>query len=304
MAVQQLTLAVVGLLLLGPATVAALAVRAGDAIVGGSNAALLSRLQTIQTELAVSVGRIPGTAMPPEWAASGAKLGFTLQLEFTNEDANYEMTKENLLKGDALMGNQLLSVEPLNDPSFVSVGGKEFIKVEKGAYGCQIQNVASRQYALRFFVDFPEGAKRNDVELPPERIYFLSSCWLTDAYGESTLNRARGRWEKVTKSIQQINQEIEELGSKEGNVFQKALALREQFELVERRGKFNAQLADLEQSYPLDSSKVIEGPKDIIFAKEGVIAVKRLKGVGGTREQYHWVGTFGFKDFFEDEDDG
>lgn len=48
-----------------------------------SNTELLSNLQTIQAELLISIGRVPGTAMPPEWAASGAKLGFTLEVEFT-----------------------------------------------------------------------------------------------------------------------------------------------------------------------------------------------------------------------------
>lgn len=68
---------------------------------------LLSRLQDIQCELLLSIGRIPGTAMPADWAASGAKLGLTLELEFTNEQCDYEMSKERLLKGDALMGTKL-----------------------------------------------------------------------------------------------------------------------------------------------------------------------------------------------------
>mgnify|MGYP000212032390 CR=1 FL=1 len=63
-----------------------------------NNAELLSNLQTIQAELLISIGRVPGTAMPPEWAASGAKLGFTLEVEFTNEQAEYEMSKERLLR--------------------------------------------------------------------------------------------------------------------------------------------------------------------------------------------------------------
>ena len=62
-----------------------------------SNAELLSNLQTIQAELLISIGRVPGTAMPPEWAASGAKLGFTLEVEFTKQ-AEYEMSKERLLR--------------------------------------------------------------------------------------------------------------------------------------------------------------------------------------------------------------
>jgi hypothetical protein len=89
-----------------------------------SNAALMSRLQTIQAELLISIGRIPGTAMPPEWAQSGAKLGFALEVEFTDEPCEYEMTKERLLKSDALMGTKLLSVEPLNVHTFVSTNGK------------------------------------------------------------------------------------------------------------------------------------------------------------------------------------
>jgi len=45
----------------------------------------------------------------------------------------------------------------------------------------------------------------------------------------------------------------------------------------------------------------MRGPNDIMFAKEGVIAVKRLRGAMGTREQYHWIGTFTYNEFFEDE---
>ena len=35
----------------------------------------------------------------------------------------------------------------------------------------------------------------------------------------------------------------------------------------------------------------------------GMVAVKRLRGVGGTKEQYHWVGTFTFNEFFVDDDE-
>jgi hypothetical protein len=103
------------------------------------NAALLNRLQTVQAELLLSVGRIPGTAMPPEWAASGARLGLAVEVEFTNERCPYEMSKETLLRGDALMGTNLMTVEPLNEPSFVSSKGREAVRVLPGAYGCQVQ---------------------------------------------------------------------------------------------------------------------------------------------------------------------
>jgi len=274
-----------------------------------SNDALLSRLQTIQTKLLLSIGRIPGTAMPSEWAASGAKLGLALEVEFTNEKCQYEMSKERLLRGDVMMGNNFMLVEPLNEPSFISSNGVEMVKVLPGAYGCQMQEIESRRYAFRFFLDFPEGAQRNDVILPAERLYFLSSCWLIDDDG-STLDRARRRREGLDNSLQQISRVIDDLerqqqnsSSSMGGFFQKISMFRQSVELIERRDKLRAQLDELDQKYPLDSRRIIRGPNNIMFAKEGYIAVKRLRGAMGTREQYHWVGTFTYDEFFEDEED-
>lgn len=215
------------------------------------------------------------------------------------------MTKERLLKSDALMGSILLSVEPLNTPTFVSANGQESIRVESGAYGVQIQGLDSRQYAFRFFLDFPSGAKRNDVELPAERIYFLSSCWLLseDEDGMKSLERARKRRDGIVLTIQQVNDELEETEQKlaDANIFQKVGLFKDTMILAERLEKLNTQLEKLEQSYPLDSLKIIQGPNDIIFAKEGVVAVKRLRGTMGTKEQYHWIGTFSFNQFFGDD---
>ncbi len=255
------------------------------------------------------------TTKPPEWAASGAKLGLTLELEFTSDTADYEMSKERLL----LQGNdntsrmasssKLYTTIPLNEPSFITTEGTQLVKVLPGAYGCQIQQVQSQQYALRFFVDFPDGAIRNDVELPPERIYFLSSCWNDNNDGEGNdegsllLRRAVERQRKLEEGIEEITRQLDtiEEEQQQQNLFQKAMKFRESIDLVERRGKLKVQLQELEQIYPLDSGKVIKGPNNILFAKEGVIAVKRLRGAMGTREQYHWIGTFTFNEFFEDE---
>jgi hypothetical protein len=154
--------------------------------------------------------------MPPEWAASGAKLGLALEVEFTNEKCQYEMSKERLLRGDVMMGNTLMLVEPLNEPSFISSNGIEIVKVLPGAYGCQMQEIESRRYAFRFFFDFPEGAQRNDVILPAERLYFLSSCWLVED-DETALDRARRRREVIEKSLQEITRDIDDLERQQQN---------------------------------------------------------------------------------------
>ena len=82
--------------------------------------------------------------MPEDWAASGAKLGFNLEVEFCDDPcADYEMTKERLLQGTAVAtknnvlrstSSSLKACEPLNEPTFVSTSGTQTIKVTEGAY--------------------------------------------------------------------------------------------------------------------------------------------------------------------------
>lgn len=256
---------------------------------------LMSRLATSQCELLVSVGRIPGTAMPTEWAASGAKLGFPVEVEFTDELCGaYEMTKERLL-GES---KGIRSMEPLNVPTFISAKGQETIQVQSGAYGCELQSLEAQQYTLRFFLDFPKGAVRNDVELPGERVYFLTSCWIKN---DRVLERAQKRKEEVESLLKEVRAELESLASESSSIFQKAIGFRQSVLLVERKAKLESQLQEMEQTYPLYSDKLVDGPNGISFVKEGIVAVKRYKGAMGTREQYWWIGTFQISGFFDDE---
>jgi len=273
--------------------------------------ALVSRLQTAQCALQVTVGRIPGTAMPEDWAASGAKLGFELEVEFCNEPCNYELTKERLLLGSAAStkqgasrsGKSIKAVELLNEPTFVSSKGQETILVKDGAYGCDLMNFPSQQYGLRFCLDFPEGAKRNDVELPPERIFFMTSCWIAD---HVALDKAKKRHRELVELRQNLQDEINTAGAG-GGILNKVFGLRQMTLLVEKKNSVEQQLVELERTYPLQVADMIqppqellEGPKGLFFVKNGVIAVKRHRGAMGTREQYHWVGTFSISEFFDD----
>lgn len=252
---------------------------------------LQQRIENSQATLAVEIGRIPGTAMPSEWAASGAKLGFTLEVGFTD---NVEQITNERFGEDALMGSQLQTILPLNKPSFISTSGTEVIDVQPGAYGCQIQDRESEQYALRWYLTFPKGAKRNDVELPAaERIYFLSRCWLPSSNDESMLALENARKEKkqMLSTIELTDARLNKIrssppaGNLLGDVVQNAFNFRHIIKLVERKKKLQSQLNNLEKAYPLDSDKVMIGPNDVTYAQEGVLAVKRER-------KYLWIGRF------------
>jgi len=276
------------------------------------NDVFASRIKTAQCALQVSVGRIPGTAMPEEWAASGAKLGFNLEVEFCDDPcASYEMAKERLLQGTAVasknnvirpQSNSLKAVEPLNEPTFVSAKGTQTIKVTEGAYAGELQSPQAQLYGFRFFLDFPEGAIRNDVELPAERIYFISSCWIQN---EGGFQRAQERYDNLQKDLNEIQSQILSVqeDSQSKGILGKAMNMRQLTLLVDKKKETLGQLGELEQLYPLPEStdrEFVEGPNDLIFTKQGYIAVKRFRGAMETREQYHWVGTFTFSEFFED----
>ena len=197
--------------------------------------------------------------------------------------------------GWVVPGCTLQSVVPLEWPSFVGVSGLEYIRVNAGAYGCQIQDRDSEQYALRWYLDFPNGATRNDVELPPGRVYFLGRCWPPSSTDERVLALENARKEKkrILSTVELTDARLNKIrssppaGNLLGDVVQNAFNFRHIVKLVDRRKKLQSQLNKLERAYPLDLEKVIMGPNDVSYEKEGVIAVRR-------KSKYLWVGRFKF----------
>jgi len=261
----------------------------------------LQQIATTSAELLISIGRIQGTSMPEEWAASGAKLAFTLQVEFTDELANNE---QQMLSGDALMGSTLLKLKPINKPTYVTSNGTQVIDVKDGVYGSIMQNVESKLCSLRFCLE-TSGAVRNDVELPSnEHIYFLSTCWLSSSSSSDSENThtALGEASRIRK---EITQEIDlttaranKIKSQQlssniiGSTIQQLFNFRHLVVLSERKNKLQQELDEIEQMYPLDSTQTIQGPNDVLYAKEG--AATRMKG---TRLQYWYIGSFTINQF-------
>jgi len=258
---------------------------------GNSNEVITSRLKNVECDILLTVGRLPSTTMPQGWAKSGAKLGIPLKVKFTNKLCAFDMNKESLLGSDF---RPFLSLEPLDEPKFVSANGIEKVKVTSGAYSIQAHDLDTQHYACRFFLDFPEGATRNDVTLPAQRIYFMTSCWNQD---DHILERATKWKEDILSSIHQIDDQIQSIETAESQkgILKIAEDIRKQTELKSRREKYVAQIVMLEERFPLGPGQILIGPNNIAFLKRGVIARKRE---GNTmKDQYDWVGTFEFKRF-------
>lgn len=245
-------------------------------------------LADTRCQLVLSIGRVEGTAMPPEWAASGARLVLPdLEVEF-------QKTKPKGGTDEWLIGpvsEKRLVVNPLTQPTFVSVDGQQTVPVEAGAY-C-IAQLEGPKSNLRFYLDFPEGAVRNDVVLPAERVFFTLACWMDDDILSDMIEERR----VDQLELEKLKDQLANLDEGDG-FFQKAFQFRSKVDLVERIGVLRARREGQDQYLPDKENKdILSFPPSMLFAEEGYMTVKRYGGIMNKREEYHIVGTFRIKKF-------
>ena len=115
----------------------------------------------------------------------------------------------------------------------------------------------------------------------------MTACWNED---DNLIKRSKGLREETLATLEQVGIELDGIGK--STIGTRASGFRNYLALLERRRKLVAQLDMLEDAFPPED-RTIEGPNNITILREGVIAVKRLRG---RQEAYHWVGTFMFQD--------
>ena len=107
----------------------------------------------------VNVGREPSTWMPADWAAGS---GCLCQTEVTFLDEELDLG----VPGEESLGGRYARKLSCSGGSFVGPKGVVDVKAEGGGWIARPTNRRPGEYLLRFFVDFPEEAARNDVTLP------------------------------------------------------------------------------------------------------------------------------------------
>jgi len=134
------------------------------------NASPQPSLVGLDCSVTMSVGREPGTWMPKEWGASGARLSLPLAVRFSDEpvDLGYP--------GEETMGGRNARRLDCEGGSFVGLAGEVVVAAKGGAWNV-LPSGRPGESLVRFFIDFPEGATRNDVSLPAGRVFFNCASW-------------------------------------------------------------------------------------------------------------------------------
>jgi len=146
--------------------------------IGGEDKFLASdtmskKIAGTESRITLDVGREPGTMMEKEWAASGARLLLPVNLTFSPNPVKIDFPGE-----ESLNGRFAYKLEVLDEKiTFVGPSGEVKVDVEDGAWVALPitepgADTSGGAFKIRFFLDFPSGAKRNDVTLPEGRIFF------------------------------------------------------------------------------------------------------------------------------------
>ena len=136
-----------------------------------------SDIAGFECRITMNIGREKGTWMDKDWGASGARLLLPINLKFTNDEIDLGFPGE-----ESLGGRYVYRLEVLNDNnkvSFVGPQGEVQVEVTNGGWATLPSN--SGETKLRFFLDFPQGAIRNDVSIPSGRVYFSTACFPTNS---------------------------------------------------------------------------------------------------------------------------
>ena len=120
----------------------------------------------------------------------------SLPLYVTFSDEPVECAEPNFLQNRDVKlpttGSSSTSRLHCSGGSFVSSQGEVVVKSEGGAWSAQPTGQCG-EHLLRFYLDFPEGAARNDVSLPAGRLYFSSACWDKDERAAAEQHGHSGR---------------------------------------------------------------------------------------------------------------
>jgi hypothetical protein len=176
-------------------------------------------LEGLTCRVTLNIGREEGTWMPPEWAASGARLSLPMDVRFSDEAVDCE--EQNFLERGRTARVYC------EGGSFVGPQGQVFVKAEGGQWSAAPTGSCG-EHAFRFFIDFPEEATRNDVSLPAGRVYFSSGAWDVSEKkeAEAEVEKLKAEIETIVKTKDAAADYEKARGEEEVGLLERANAFR------------------------------------------------------------------------------
>ena len=151
--------------------------------------------------------------------------------------------------------------------SFVGAQGEVRVPVSGGAWTAAPTGQERGQRALRWYLDFPEEVRRNDVTIPAGRVFFSTACW--DGAGPEGAERQPAEAAQLSSN---------EVGTREGKGPQRQ----------EDGGAMMSELLD-------DAGLVATGRSGVQVVKDGGLTIKRndfRNGFGALGDIFLILGRF------------
>ena len=230
----------------------------------------------VLARLSLNVGREPGTAMPSEWAASGARLGLPLNVRFSSKAAS-KAAAELLAEDDIRQCEHVGGA-----PTLIGEAGEQIIRVRAGAW-CTGPDRRGDRDSLNFWLNFPDGATRRDVSIPPGPVYFICpGVWSHEALAKlrDDLDRTQAEYDALGEQMRALDKDKAPLA--------RLVNFRQQVLLSEKRTSLGVILRSLEKSLP-SSDGVVDLGNGVSVERKGGLCIRREKQFG---VEYHILGTF------------
>lgn len=211
--------------------------------------------------------------MPDDWASSGARLSLPVEVIFTDEPIAGDLRWT--VDETACCPAKQLQATP---GRFVGKQGEVGVPVRPGGW---LAEPADRcgQKVMRFYLDFPDGAQRNDAVLPEGRVFFHAACWDGEKLRTFEAERAA------------VQAELDASLAKDTGLLERVQAATS-----ERAEILRYQLEILQRSLP-GPQGVIPGPGGVQLAAGGVLSVKANSASnlwGALGDRFHIIGRFSF----------
>jgi hypothetical protein len=257
--------------------------------------------------LNLNIGREPGTYMPTEWGASGARLPLSFDVLVESQSVSHEeMDKErNFIGGSGK--SDLLHV--LEDPVYVGMNGEHVVPLQdSGGWKIATRRTGKPGDAgkLRFWLqvagqDGQIVAQRNDATLAAGRLYFMANCWRKAEYevGCNRIKPAQLAYDEAQRVVEQrLSHEFGDRRLDGANPVETALGTIDMALLVKQRDERLTELKQFERKLPCKSSSASKaghwpGSTEQLIIAKGKVGVKRnSNSLFGDREDICIIGTW------------